>query len=103
LVVSCRALASGFVPSLHIFQLHAQDRGLHGVEAAVPSELFVNVTARAAVIAQSAHVRRHLGVVCGDEPGIAVSAEILGGIKAEGRGYAHGSSSSSAPARADGL
>ena len=49
----------------------------------------MDVTARAAVIAQKAHVRSHRRVAGRHQTGLAVGAEILGGIEAERRGDAH--------------
>ena len=95
--------AAGFVPSFYVFQFHAQDGSLHGIEAAVPSHFFVDVAARAAVIAQAAQVRGHLGIVGGDQSGLAVGAEIFCGIETEGGGHAQAAGAFSVPGGADGL
>ena len=44
------------VPVVDVLQLHAQHGRLHGIEPAVPANLFVVVAAIAAVIAQTANM-----------------------------------------------
>src|SRR5439155_12341682 len=102
-VIYDSALAASLVPSFEIFQLHVQDGSLHSVEAAVPSEFFMHVSARAAVVAQAPHVRCQLGVIRSHQAGLPIGAEILGGIEAERSGHARGSGATVAPGGADGL
>ena len=52
LIITRGALAASVIPFVDIFQLHPQNGGLKSIEAAVPSEFFMKVAARAAVIAQ---------------------------------------------------
>src|ERR1039458_5848478 len=66
-----------------MLQFHPQHRRLHGIEAAVPADLFVVIPLAASVIAQTSNVRRQLLVVGGDASAIAIGAQVLGGIKAE--------------------
>src|SRR5205807_6017007 len=68
---------------------HSQDCGLDGIETAVPAQLFMDITARAPVIAQAAHARRHFRIIGGHHASVAVSAEVLRGIKTERRGDSH--------------
>jgi hypothetical protein len=75
--------SSILIPSFHVFQLYAQDGSLDGVEAAVPSNFLMHVAARATVIAQPAHMRRHFEAVGGYRASLTIGAEILRRIKAE--------------------
>src|SRR5260370_11829265 len=102
-VIHGRTLASSLVPAFEIFQLHVQDGSLHSVKAAVPSEFFMHVSARAAVVAQAPHVRCQLGVIRSHQAGFPIGAEILGGIKAESSCHARGSGATIAPSGPDGL
>src|SRR6266851_2581500 len=102
-VITGSALTSSLIPSFEIFQLHAQDGSLHSVEAAVPSEFFMQVSARAAVVAQAPHVGCQLGVIRSHQASLPIGAEILGGIKAEGCGHAHGPGAAVAPGGANSL
>ena len=103
MIVAHGAVAPIVIPSSNVFQLHAQDRGLNGVEPAIPSKFFMNVAARAAVIAKAAHVCRHLRIISCDQSGVPVGAEIFCGIETERRGDAHGSCTLLAPSRTDSL
>ena len=73
-VVGGGACAALLVPGFKVWQLHTQDGSLDGVEPRVPAEFFMQVTPRAAMIAQAAHVRGKFGIVRGDEAGISIRA-----------------------------
>src|SRR6266853_2238189 len=102
-VIHGRTLASSLVPAVELFQLHVQDGSLHSVKAAVPSQFFMQVSARAAVVAQAPHLRCQLGVIRSHQAGFPIGTEILGGIKAESSCHARGSGATIAPSGPDGL
>src|ERR1019366_4116367 len=89
------------VPVVNMLQLHPQHRSLHGIEAAVPADLFVVIPLAATVIAQTANVRRQFLVISGDATALAIGAQVLGGIKAERGGLAECSRFLVAPFRAE--
>jgi hypothetical protein len=91
------------IPLFHVRQLDAQDGSLDGVETAIPSHLFVQVAARTAVIAETAHALGGFSIIADHETAIAVSAQILAGIETEGGRFAHRARTRVAPARSDGL
>src|SRR5437868_3108248 len=84
-------------------QLHAQNGGLDRVETAVPAHFFMKISSRAAMIPQASHVLSNFRSIGCDRSGIAIGAEILGGIKTEGGGCSQRSGASLTPICADGL
>src|SRR5664279_6537444 len=86
-----------------MLQLHPKHSSLHGIEAAVPADLFVVVPLAASMVAQTPNVRRQFLVISGDASAIAIGAQVLGGIKAESCGLAQRSCFLIAPLRAESL
>src|ERR1035438_9810782 len=76
------------VPVINMLQLHPKHSRLHGIEAAVPADLFVVIPLAASMIAQTPNVRRQFLVIGGDASAIAIGAQVFGGIKTESRGLA---------------
>src|ERR1035438_8304132 len=91
------------VPVINVLQLHPKHSRLHGIEAAVPADLFVVIPLAASMIAQTPNVRRQFLVIGGDASAVAIGAQVLGGIKAESCGLAQRSCFLVAPLRAESL
>ena len=103
MIVGCRDLAAALVPLLDETQFDAQHRALDSVHAGVPANLLVVVAAGRTVIPQPLHVLAHIKVHGGRGSGIAKCAEILGWVKAEGRGASQGSGMAPIPCGSKGL
>ena len=86
-VIAAGQHAPLLVPVVQVLQLHPQHRRLHGVQPAVPANLFVVVAATASMIAQPANMVGNAGIIGGDAAAIAVGAQILCGIEAEARRF----------------
>src|SRR2546422_8144654 len=84
-------------------QLYPQNGRLDRIHTAVPPECFVKVAARATVIVQAAHVLGEFGIARSHQSCIAVSAQILSWIEAEGCGNAEGSGTPATPRCSNGL
>src|SRR5579872_7198285 len=84
-IVGCRTLPALLIPAFDMMQFYAENGGLNCVHAAVPSDFFVVIAARAAVIAQVSHALCGVEITRCNQSSIAIRAEVLGGIKTEGR------------------
>src|ERR1035441_10826017 len=89
------------VPLGNVLHLPPKHSRLHGIEAAVPADLFVVIPLAASMIAQMPNVRRQFLVIGGDASAIAIGAQVLGGIKTERRDLAQRSRFLIAPLRTE--
>src|ERR1700674_764943 len=71
------------LPFRQMPQLHAQNRRLHFIEAAVPARLAAHIFSSLSVIPQCSEVHRQICRICFHPPGVAVSAQVLCWVKAE--------------------
>ena len=79
------------VPVVDEAELHQQDRGLQGIQAAVPTDFIVVVATVHSMRPQESDSFSD-GIQSGcDHPGVAAGAEILGGVEAESGRVAQGS------------
>jgi len=83
-VIALRNRSSRIVPAGNVLQLDAEDGGLHAIETRVPSYLVVVVAASHSVLAQHPGALGQLIRIGRHHPGVSSSAQVLGGIKAEG-------------------
>ena len=83
--------------------LTREDCALKAVHARVPAEFVVVVAAAHSVIAQHAGALGQFVGVGRDHPRVSGGAQVLGGIKAEGRGIAQSACFYAIPLRAPGL
>src|SRR2546422_9092963 len=71
------------VPGVQMAQLHAENRGLHFVEPAVPALLFTEVFPAFTVTAKRTQALREFLGVRENHSAVAVCAQILGRVEAE--------------------
>jgi len=83
LAIEVGDFSSFIIPSVEVFKFDAEDGGLYFVHPAVDSDEVVTVLAGAPVVSEHAKLFGDVVVVRDDGAGIAVCAEVLGGIKAE--------------------
>src|SRR2546430_5984421 len=95
--------AAQLVPLLNMLQLHPKDGRLNCVHTAVPSEFFMMIALRAAVVTQAAHVLRYVRVPRGYQSCFAVGAQILAGIETKCRRDTERSGAAIAPSSANSL
>src|SRR5580658_268625 len=93
----------GVVPALDVFELYRKDRGLDTVQTGVPADLVVTVPASHAVLSKGADAFGQRFRVGGDHAGVAGSAQVLGGIEAEGGNLAQPARLNSFPFSVPGL
>ena len=84
-------------------ELHAQNRGLNFIEAAVPSRFGADIARCLSMIAQRAEARVEIGGVRDDHAAIAGRAQIFRWIEADARDVAKRTSSAALVTCADGL
>ena len=94
---------AGALPIGKMAQFDAEDGGLDFIEAAVPAGLAAAIFFGLAVIAKGANSRGEFGGICYDHAGVAVGAEIFGGIKTDAGGVAEGAGAAAFVGGADGL
>ena len=70
-------------------QFHAQNRGLHFVEPAVPTPLGAQILRCLPVIAQGAQTPGQLFIVGDDHSGVTVRPQILTGVKTQATEASH--------------
>src|SRR5919108_5673500 len=84
-------------------QLHAQNRCLNSIQAAVCPELIVIIALHTPVVSQPPHVLGVVGIARCNQSRVAVSAQVLGRVKAEGGSNSQRSRPPPAPSRSDRL
>src|SRR5947209_18006490 len=83
--VRCRDRAPSLVFTIEMTELHAEDRRLQLVEAAVPSTRFAHIALLPAVLAQEPDAFRDRRIAGHDHTAVADRAEVLRRIEAERR------------------
>src|SRR5690348_10183993 len=91
------------IPFAEVLEFHAEHCRLDRIHTGVPAELGMDVALRAAMIPQSPHMVGGRRIVRGHQPGIAIRAQVLGGVKAERSRDSHASCFFGVPFGADGL
>ena len=72
------------VPRVQVTKLHPENGGVHRVQPLVPTDGDMLVLLALAEITQDADPVRESGVVRNHRPGVAVGAQVLPGVEAEG-------------------
>ena len=103
LAITIRVALPGRRPFVEIFQFHAENGGLQGVQTTIHSQQFVNVLVTSTVDMQQAETIGQSRVAGRNQATVACGAEILGGEKAETTDSAKAANWASGIARADGL
>lgn len=98
--VSCGDGVPAIDPAIEMTQLDVEDGCLQPVQTAVTALEPMIVLIDAAVIRDHPAAQRELPIVRDDRPSVAVGAEILPGVEAEGTGVADGSDATTVDLRA---
>ena len=96
-------LAAAGVADVDAAEFDFEDGGLEGVEAGVPADLVVVVPLTHAVSSKHLHALGEGWVGGGGHSGVAVGAEVLGGVEAEGGDVAEGTGWNAVPSGSEGL
>lgn len=81
---------AGLVPVVYVLELDGKDRGLDGVEPAVYALNFMDVFLERTVVCEKTGPAGEIVVVRDNGAGVAVGAEVLARVEAEGAGQAEG-------------
>jgi len=77
--------ASGPNPSVHMGELHPEERRLKLIEPAVPAQLNVVISVIRPVVPESPNPLREIGSIRHDHPAVAAPPQRFGGVKAQAR------------------
>src|SRR5712692_6920077 len=85
-----RKCPAGFIPLCQVTKLHRKPTGLDGIETAIVTLNVVIVLLGLAMVSNQLHALGHGLVIRCDRAPLAARSQVLSGVEAERRSFAHG-------------